>query len=186
MKYVVIVNGQPESGKDTFINKCCKYVSNNEIAYSKSISSIDPVKNAIRELGWNGEKTNNARAMLSMLKEFWASNNNGPTGYLINEVLTDKTSSNEDVVIFAQIREPKEIDKFKNAMMALEPLGIRVCTVLVARYKADKKYGNKSDDCVLDYTYDYCIKNDGTLDELWDNAIWFINKIMEVKKDGNK
>jgi hypothetical protein len=186
MKYVVIVNGKPESGKDTFINKCCKYIDDNEIAHCKSVSSIDPVKKVLKDLGWDGIKTNSARAMLSMLKEFWASNNNGPTGYLINNVLTDKTSSNEDVVIFTHIREPKEIEKFRNAMKALEPLGIKVCTILVTRYEADKEYGNAADDNVLEYKYDYCIKNDGSLDDLKNHAVWFIDAIMEVKRDGNE
>lgn len=63
-KQIFILNGTAGAGKDTFANLL------NEHIPTKHISSITPVKQAAQELGWNGEKTDNARKFLCELKKF--------------------------------------------------------------------------------------------------------------------
>jgi hypothetical protein len=175
MKYVVIVNGRPLSGKDTFINKCCAYIKGNTM----HISSIDPVKDVLRELGWDGTKSDNIRNLLSQLKSFWIANNDGPTGYLIRNILEYGKDSRDDYVIFTQIREPDEIAKFRSAMVALKSLDIRVVTLLVTRHDTHIKCSNTSDANVNDYGYDVYIDNNGTENDLNSTAIQFIGKLLK-------
>jgi hypothetical protein len=176
MKHVVVVNGKPRSGKDTFINYCRIYADNTDcVERVESISSISPVMDALKSLGWDGEKRDDIRNLLSQLKFFWICNNDGPTAYLIKRILDVKE---DNCAIFVQIREPAEIDKLRNAMIALKPLGIDVTTVLIMRPGTDREYSNTSDNYVFDYEYEHTINNDGTQDQLYSMMIPFMNILL--------
>ena len=64
VRYIVI-NGIGRSGKDTFADLvkdhplCSRFLN---------ISSIDPIKDIAISLGWDGEKDDTSRTMLSELK----------------------------------------------------------------------------------------------------------------------
>ena len=102
---VVIINGAGGVGKDTICSvlrdhfKTCTY------------SSIAPIKRIAREIGWEGEKTNRDRKMLSDLKDICIRYNDLPFKYM-QEKLEEVRAYKIDVVIF-HIREPQEIAKFR-------------------------------------------------------------------------
>lgn len=80
---VVLVNGVPTSGKDTFIKFCMKYayrINNATHVMPKinmhSMSLIDYDKNILRNYyEWDGEKTPEVRQILSMLQVLGMKNN---------------------------------------------------------------------------------------------------------------
>ena len=187
MKYVVIVNGKPRSGKTTFEKECIRYLDENEISNCYMLSSIDPIKEIYTKLGWNGIKTDKARKDLSTLKNIWISNNNGPTNYIIEEVM--KLSTYEDHVIFVDIREESEIIKLMDVLEPLSILGIKYTTVFIDRPdNSCTEYGNKSDDMVGNNMsiYKYTIINDGRIGQLLEMARNFIKLIIEEDEENGK
>lgn len=181
MKYVVIVNGKPGSGKTTFQRYCKNCLDINDLAYCYIHSSIDYIKEVYaKTFGWDGKKTDRARKDLSTLKQMWIDTCNGPLKHMLEFVL--KLDSDSNHVIFVDIREESEIIKFKEIFDALKPLDIICTTVFVDRKdNAGFEYGNKSDDNVGQNMslYQHIINNDGTIDQLKEIADIFINKLFE-------
>lgn len=179
MKYVIIVNGKPESGKTTFERECRRYINDIECAYCHIVSSIDPIKDIYRKLGWDGKKTDKARKDLSNLKKMWIDNCNGPLKYIVEYVL--KLDNNEDHVVLVDVREESEIIALSDTLNVLQVLDIKHYTVLIERPDNDGiEYGNKSDDMVGNNRslYDIGIDNSGTLDDLYAAVHQFIDDII--------
>lgn len=180
MKYVIIVNGKPGSGKTTFQRRCIEYLDINDLAYGYIHSSIDYIKGVYRGLGWNGKKTDKARKDLSLLKQMWIDNDNGPLKNTMGFVT--ELSNDSDRVIFVDVREESEIIKYKEVFDALNPIGIKCTTVFIDRDdNAGLEYGNKSDDNVGQNMslYEHVIYNVGTVQGLCDLADAFINQLFE-------
>lgn len=150
-KLVIIINGAGGVGKDTL----CDYVHQRFL--TKSVSSIDPVKKVAREIGWNGEKTPEARRLLSNLKKIMIAYNDAPTKYLVEKYRQFIHSG--DNILFCHIREPEEIDKFKSKIRT------SIATLLVERDTGVKAWGNESDDDVANYNYDFKFDNNAPLEE---------------------
>lgn len=54
---VVVVNGRPQAGKDSFVDMCIEYLDN----HSTKLSTVQVVKAIYEFFGWDGEKTPEAR-----------------------------------------------------------------------------------------------------------------------------
>lgn len=159
MKKIIVINGSGGVGKDTFVEFCKKYTK------VLNISSVDKVKEAAHVLtGWNGEKDEKSRKLLSDLKEMGIKYNDAPFKYITNMVEEFKKS--EDQLMFIHIREPEEIQKCKNAFNAN--------ALLITNKNVSGIVTNHSDKDVLNFNYDYHIENDGTLKELEDKAKEFV------------
>lgn len=106
-KFIFIINGAPESGKDTFI-KCIKnYYKRGGVM---NISSIDIVKDMLIPI-IGDRKGQNERKLLSSVKSALIEYDDFPTKYLM-EKLASFMIDDEMRMMFIHIREPKEIDKF--------------------------------------------------------------------------
>lgn len=163
MKEIFVINGSGGVGKDTFVEFCKKY------AKVKNISSVDKVKEAAFVLtGWNGEKDDKARKLLSDLKELGVEYNDAPFKYISN-MAEDFKNSNEELM-FVHVREPEEIQKCKDVLGAK--------TLLITNKNVSAITTNHSDKDVLQFNYDYHIKNDGTLEELDKKAKEFVEKMV--------
>ena len=150
-KQIIIINGSGGVGKDTFVECCSKYTK------VLNISSVDKVKEAATVLaGWNGEKDEKSRKLLSDLKEIGIVYNDAPLKYICNMVEEFNHSDNE--LMFIHIRECEEIAKCQKV--------INANTLLVTNKNVPEITSNHSDKEVKDYSYDYYIANDGTLEEL--------------------
>lgn len=164
---VIIINGAGGVGKDTICSvlrdhfKTCTY------------SSIAPIKRIAREIGWEGKKTDRDRKMLSDLKDICTEYNNLPFKYM-SEKLEETTVYKIDVVIF-HIREPQEIDKFRQYA---KNQGYTCKTLLIRSERAQQSYGNHADDDVENYPYDMVYNNDGTLENLDRDFMAFWKKEM--------
>jgi hypothetical protein len=162
---IVIINGAAESGKDKFI----KYIEDNARNIKVvNLSSIDPSKEALIELGWDGKtKNEETRQAMVDLKQMSIRLFNGPYKYIIHMVKrTMDRSPNVNWVFFIHVREPEEIQKL------VVNYNIH-CLTLLIRSPRGKALKNGADDVVENFPYDHIIENDGTLKTLKSKAIEF-------------
>lgn len=184
---VVIINGKPQSGKDTFCKYAQGYCDDDESANTLIISSVDPLKEMLMQLGWDGTKTDKIRDMLMDMKQLWVQNQDGPTMFLFNNILEfHKACTGEDNIVFVHIREPEEIKKLVNALTGFESMGIDVISLLVIRESGEDTPNQpaetrRSDDEALinSYEYDVTINNDEDLIKLQELAAEFVDKLLE-------
>ena len=163
-KITIIINGVGGCGKDTLVEMLAKYRP------IKNISSITPVKDIASYCGWNGEKTDKARKFLSDLKKVLTEYNEYPMQYLLAE--QEEFLLSDDEILFVHIREPHEIEKFKDASKTLT-------YTLLVKPRAElqnKVYGNKSDDDVNKYNYDFEFANDKPLEIIEKEWVDFVDK----------
>lgn len=165
---VIIINGAAESGKDKFI----EFVRENE-GYNfntSNLSTIDPSKEALKHLGWDGKtKDKNTRQAMVDIKRISMKYFNGPFNYIEEQVRQHSNMLKDDsFVFFVHCREPEEIQKFADHYG-------KDCLTLLVRSPRGKAFENGSDDVVENYDYDVIIENDGTLDDLKNKAIKFVN-----------
>ena len=184
---VIIINGKPQSGKDTFCKYAQGYCDDDESANTLIISSVDPLKEMLTQLGWDGTKTDKIRDMLMDMKQLWIQNQDGPTMFLFNNILEfHKACTGEDNIVFVHIREPEEIKKLVNALTGFESMGIDVISLLVIRKGGEDTPNQpaetrRSDDEALinSYGYDVTINNDEDLIKLQELAAEFVDKLLE-------
>lgn len=147
-KQIFILNGTAGAGKDTFANLL------NEHIPTKHISSITPVKQAAQALGWNGEKTDNARKFLCELKKFVNSQGDYIWNYLDKQVEEFKADDKTRVLLI-DIREPEEIAKAVKRY--------NCDTILIKRSDLINYCSNSADSNVLNYRYKFTLENNGTI-----------------------
>lgn len=141
-------------GKDTFANIL------NEFIPTLKYSSIDKVKEIASLCGWDGGKSEKDRKFLSDLKLLTTEYSNMPYSSIIKKY-DDFIKDDNHKVLLIDIREPNEIDKVKAALNAK--------TILIKNCRVKFINSNMADANVFNYTYDYVIKNNGTLDEFREN-----------------
>lgn len=183
MTHVVIINGINGAGKDTFVECVKVYCKNNECANVENISSVQPIKDMFTSLGWNGEKTEDVRNAMAVMKQIWMKNKvNNPILFLFNNIYEyNKMHYDEDNIIFCHIREMFEIVKLKNILCGFDGVGIDCSTLLVTRDYAHSSCDRSSDnkDNVHGYSYDTVIANNGTVTQLAEKAKSFVDNLLE-------
>lgn len=169
---IVIVNGFPRSGKDTFVDFCLDYLG----PYGKNISTVDFIKYIAKECGWNGEKTPKDRKFLSDLKDLLSSWDDIPWKKVLKEIQLFEFTfyqydmPTDDAIIFIHSREPKEIERFEKELGAISVL---ICRRVVE----SNEQSNHADTEVLNHKYNYIIENNDTLDDLKNKAIEFCKNL---------
>ena len=165
-KTVIVINGKGGVGKDTL----CNIVDNSGRHHVYNCSSIDPIKEIAKKLGWEeDDKSDKARKFLSDLKFISSGFNDYPLGCLLERYKTEFMPTHGYDIMFVHIREPKEIAKFK--------LLIPNCkTLLVKSNRTERDYGNEADDGVDNYNYDYVYHNDKPLEEVADDFMKFFEE----------
>lgn len=169
-KLVVIINGRGGVGKDTF----CNVIS--DCFNSLNVSSIDPIKDIARSVGWENGKEFKDRKFLADLKQLLVEYNDYPLTYLLGEY---KRFVEDEMyqVMFVHIREPKEIEKFKSKVNE------RCVTLKITRNDLENVvYGNSADDNVDDFEYDYVYHNDTPLESVSLEMLKFFNYILDSEK----
>lgn len=171
--HIVVVNGYPRSGKDEFVNLC----KETKIGYVYNFSTINFVKRIARECGWDGTKTLENRKFLSDLKDLLTKWDDIPfkdvrleISLALNEIRTYGLDENK-LVCFVHVREPKEIQKFKDRLNA-QTLCIRRASV------ENNETSNHADAEVYNFDYDFYIDNNGTIEDLSKAAETFMKGIV--------
>ncbi|MDE6433543.1 MAG: hypothetical protein K2L07_04880 [Lachnospiraceae bacterium] len=165
-KQIFIINGSGRVGKDSFCNLIRKYSGYNTYI----ISSVDDIKKKAQLMGWDGvSKTEKDRKFLSDLKDLCTWYNDAPYDYVRQQIMYfEATPSSE--IMFIHIREPKEIEKIRQKYPYIK-------TILITNKNVPHITSNEADAGVFNYQYDYVIQNDGTLDELKNKVLCFINML---------
>lgn len=169
---IYVVNGYPQSGKDTFVDLCIERISS---IYSIKLSTIDFIKEIAEQCGWNGEKNLKNRKFLSDLKDLLTDWGDVPYKQIEKNIqhfeypfkIYDMPTTN--CVIFIFCREPKEISKLVKRLNAK--------SIFIDRFEAEsKEQSNHADNEVKDYNYDIIINNNGNLQELKNEVDNFLKK----------
>lgn len=160
IKKIIVINGLPKSGKDTFASFASKY------AITTNFSSVDFVKEVARFAGWDGVKDLKARLFLSKLKELLADYDDIPYKKIAEEIAWFM-SQPEQELLFIHIREPKEIERIVKNFGAI--------TVLVRRANNQQEISNDSDKYAETYNYDFVLNNNSDLDALDAKAKGFVD-----------
>ena len=162
---ICVLNGQPRAGKSLFV-QYCKEVAKDNMVFE--YSTVDFVKLVAAACGWDGQKTPKDRKFLSDLKQLltdWGDVPFKKTLAYIDEI--GRISSN--AVVFIHCREPKEIQRF------VDHFGNDCVTLLIRRDAVESNnQSNASDANVLDFDYDLTIFNNGTFEDLMNEAQGFI------------
>ena len=175
---VVVINGIGGSGKDTFVEKCQEILQR---ACCLNISTVDFVKEVAEYCGWDGTKTPENRKFLSDLKRVLTEWNEVPLKKICQEVRAWQSiwigSGNyHKATVFIHCREPKEIDKLLKEFQDYNPV-----TLLIRRESAESvEQINDSDNSVLNYSYDYIVRNEGTVDDLKESARVFLRDCLKL------
>ena len=167
---IVVINGMPRSGKDTFVDMCQNILGAKRCL---NVSTVDFVKEVASVCGWDKTKTPENRAFLSDLKDLLTKWNDVPYTDIERRIKNFKRQlffnsiKEEDSIVFIHCREPQEIQKFVDRMHAK--------TVLVRRNEVENvEQSNHADKDVFEYEYDCQVINNGTLEDLQDIARDFL------------
>ena len=173
VKYYIL-NGVSTAGKDTFVNMCKGY--DDHRIYAVQFSSVGWIKEVAEDLGWDGNKDEKGRNLLSGLKHLLTAYDDIPFKKTVENVrfwiepedkhFVDALDNYEYTLVFIDVREPEEINKYKKEFNAK--------TILIRNPEAEAKITNESDMNVLNYNYDYVIWNGSTLEILEKQARAFI------------
>lgn len=176
---VIVVNGAPRVGKDSFCQFVQEIMEERVGAQSCLITStIDLVKDIAKDCGWDGKKTQKNRKFLSDLKDLLT--NWGDVPY--NDVSTYIDSaklfwkqyhySEDKTIVFVMCREPKEIQKF------VDRIGAK--TLIVRRSEVeDEHQSNHADAEVFNFEYDIYIDNQETIEHLKKIAKQFVENFLK-------
>ena len=165
---VIVINGYPTAGKDTFVYFCQKILGEFRC---RNLSTVDCIKKNARYFGYLGEKTPEARRFLAKLKDITSEYNDFSYNYIKKQLnyIQDQESPHYEIVVFIHCREPKEIDRYKTDFNAK--------TLFIQRDEVNKAQSNQADSDVENYSYDYIIDNNSSLEELKSKAKEFLLKI---------
>ena len=173
-KLVIIINGKGGCGKDTICDILERHYP------TKRISTITKVKQAARLIfGWKGEKSLKDRKFLSDLKDLWTDYNDGPFVYAIDQFqkFAEKPVAAYNEILIMHVREPREIKKIKDR---IDYSGTVPCVTLLIKSPRTEsvEYGNKSDDLVNKYPYDFLYNNAAPLNKVDEDFMGFFHKFI--------
>jgi hypothetical protein len=174
---IVVINGAGGVGKDLFVAFCASILGPDKV---KNYSTVDYVKAVAAHIGWDGTKDDKNRRFLSELKRVLTEWDDIPYRRTRIEIedfeekmykMGGKYAENS--VMFIHCREPEEIQRFVEEFNAE--------TLLIRRELAEEKnWENASDKGVLDYSYNYIVRNEGTLDDLRESARAFLRDCLKL------
>lgn len=183
--YVIILNGRPTAGKDTFVEMVKKYCDMYDYAWVSHISSVNPIKEFLTDkLGWDGNKDDATRKLMADIKKYWDSRDGYTSvSYCVGEILeyiNAEAIKKDDKIIFVDIREPYNISKIVKSLNALKDVfNIKTYTVFIDRPQVAVDHGNASDDNVENFVYDAVIFNNGTYGAFEKLAHEFVESLLK-------
>ena len=165
-KLIFIINGSGGTGKDSFCNIIKQYSGHD----TYTISSANRAKKiAMDVFGWDGiSKNEKARKLLATIKDLLTWWDDIPFKDMKGEIMYFEATPSMEIM-FIHVREPQEIQKLVDIFPHIK-------TILITNKNVPNITSNDADASVFNYKYDYYIENNGTLDDLKDTALSFINQ----------
>lgn len=162
MPKVIVINGSGTVGKSTFVSLCHE-IDPRVI----ETSTVDFVKGIALQAGWDGIKDEIGRRFLSELKDAMEHYHDIP-----NQKVEEFIQSHPDNIIFINVREPHNIQYYKDVYNAI--------TAIVINPNTKQIQGNHADENVYDYDYDVYIENSGDLILLKETAKFFLDNLEKL------
>ena len=104
---LVLINGHAGVGKDTFAGFCQTYAEQEKDCRVYNIHRSDAPKEALRTLGWNGNKDTETRILLKHMVDYMEDKGLLNT-YLSEQIKAAKTVNNKgNVILFYHVRDPE-------------------------------------------------------------------------------
>ena len=174
---VLIINGAPRVGKNTFIKLLDELVN----PFVEAYSSIDWVKDLARDVfDWDGTKDAKSRKMLSDLKDIATAWDDIPFREVCKQIKAVKNIY-KHCYFCTNIREPQEIQKLKGWCKQQE---IPCYSVWIRQEKAEQEaaqsFTSSGDTQYQNYNYDFVIHNDLSLDDFKTEIRKLIYSIKEI------
>lgn len=174
---VIIINGKPRVGKDTFAHIVFKLLSNEWVV---NLSTVDPVRKIMDIFRIDvTKKTPEIRRAMSDCKEFLETFD-VTTDYVVNMIESVVNKIEGNPVFIVHCREPQNIDKLKSRLTPQH----YVVTVLLERNTENVQYAdadNDSDNNVANYSYDYVLHNNGNLEDFEKTVATYLSRFFADK-----
>ncbi len=156
MRYILIINGFPMSGKDLF----CSMLGEISDIPVFTTSWVEYIKLIAPEYGWDGKKDLKGRKLLADLTD---KNNNLCFDFVIEKEGT--ISSVKDEFIYCiHARRPKDIQDLKDYYTKLDDY--RVITVCIRRFEVENRLqSNSADEEIFNFIYEYYLFNNLSISE---------------------
>lgn len=165
MIHVIVVNGSPRAGKDTFIEMLLEDLASQHVP-TDTFSSIDPVRALLTAAGFDlSEKTEADRRLLSVVGDAVETHSQWRTNACVDRVKQFASETSNRGAFFLHIREPRNIELVKSLCADAVPDSV-FSTIYLDSIRAEKITSNPSDAGVADMIYDHVITNNGTKDDL--------------------
>lgn len=171
---VILLSGKAEAGKDTFYEMTAERYAKSVI---KRIAFADALKQIAFAMGWDGHKDTKGRRLLQDLGEIGRKYH--------ADLWVDKTietlqaySREADIVCFTDCRYPNELAGIKQ-WTAMDSSN-QVVTVRIERpgHVMTANQNHISETALDDYTFDYTIINDGSLEDYRIKVLETVAKII--------
>ena len=150
-KTVLIVNGKPRAGKDTFVELLSYMIP----VYKYSI--IEKVKCIALDCGWKGKKEERDRKFLYKLKKLTDEYSDMSFIDVYEKIEAFAKDEIKEVLFAVDIRDPEDMEMMKDLTGAF--------TVFIENENVPEITSNPADANVANYEYDFVIKNNGTMDD---------------------
>lgn len=150
-KTVLIVNGKPRAGKDTFVELLSYMIP----VYKYSI--IEKVKCIALDCGWKGHKEERDRKFLYELKKLTDEYSDMSFTDVYEKIEAFANDEIKEVLFAVDIRDPEDIEMMKDLTGAF--------TVFIENENVPEITSNPADANVANYEYDFVVKNNGTMDD---------------------
>ena len=150
-KTVLIVNGKPRAGKDTFVELLSYMIP----VYKYSI--VEKVKCVALDCGWKGKKEERDRKFLYELKKLTDEYSDMSFIDVYEKIEAFAKDEIKEVLFAVDIRDPEDIEMMKELTGAF--------TVFIENENVPEITSNPADANVANYEYDFVIKNNGTMDD---------------------
>ena len=169
---VLIINGAPRAGKDTFITAV------NSRYGCVNYSSVTWIKDIAKQMGWDGGKTPADRKFLAQLKDISTQYNNRPFDKVIEKIQEIKEEGKTQFFCVC-IREPKEI---VNLLYWCNIHNIPAYSIYVRNCEAEQTaYAtaeHTADTEFHKFHYEYQIYNNGSLNDFLESIPGFVDTIL--------
>lgn len=165
-KTIIILNGKPRAGKDTFA-----YLLNKYIPVYK-YSSVEMVKTIALDCGWKGGKTEKDRKFLSDLKQLTSAYSDLSYKDVLKRIELFEKGEIKEHILIVDVREPEDIERLKQATGAI--------TVFIQNDNVPEITSNMADANVDKYEYDIVVENNGTLEEFEETVGSFLHVLSAI------
>ena len=172
-KTVLIVNGKPRAGKDTFVELLSYMIP----VYKYSI--IEKVKCIALDCGWKGKKEERDRKFLYELKKLTDEYSDMSFIDVYEKIEAFAKDEIKEVLFAVDIRDPEDIEMMKELTGAF--------TVFIENENVPEITSNPADANVANYEYDFVIKNNGTMDDYKREVYNFLMALLQkIEMEGEE